>query len=363
MRYQFKEGDGVVCESQEQLCGLLKLAADNGFRFYGSGFSDRYDCLYFNYSPLTLTPCCKIHIKNKISVSDFTALVTGKLPKYWCFDIREYCSDKALTYLNKKYGSKWSGKGQTYYGFDGNNYDKDYRDREDMRYGTDCHASIDMFQNKPFLLPVQYILDAIKQEFVMRYPLRPCECLKSQVFDCAKYYAGTDPCDANNPVYISSLVKRFTQPFTILENSFKTKNKPMAQKITRENLRVIWDLLSADMQVVLTKRMTDNWDKNEIEVSDDEARSILLRYDIESKNYKELSRYFKVEKPKYVPFDFSDADKLIGNSVIYKPTKRYFSIIAVVSDGVAIGTEHHSFKSLFENFIFSDTTICGKLSK
>lgn len=355
MKYQFKNGDGVICENPSEANKLLVLALNNGYRVWS--FTDTCNC--FSVQTGIFYLCQESDIKRQISPSDFTALIQGKLPQCLCFDIREKDSDKALAYLNGKYKTM-SGMFYTYYVFDGTK-------------NAMALDKLEQFENSPFLLPVQYILDAAEEE-------------KRILDDNVKLF------DAARPKYMDELIKRFSHVFTEKENAKqwasspfnflrpfspelaeaikkhfdrinKHNFKPMAtQKITRENLRVIWDLLSADMQVILTKRMTDQWDKNEIEVSDDEARSILLRYDSESKNYKELSHYIIVTNPGYVPFDFSDADIIRGSWVKYKKD-RYIAhqIKSVSSIGITVDMSHIPYCPAFEQLEFLDGKPFGKL--
>lgn len=66
------------------------------------------------------------------------------------------------------------------------------------------------------------------------------------------------------------------------------------------------------------------------------------------------------QEPKYIPFDFSDAQKLIGK-IIKDDTLLLHMIVSIDHDGVVFYDDHFSFKELFELFRFHDGSICGKL--
>lgn len=67
-------------------------------------------------------------------------------------------------------------------------------------------------------------------------------------------------------------------------------------------------------------------------------------------------------EPEYVPFDFSDADKLIGKVV--KIYKRVHLIIACEVDRVVLGSAGNNtvcgYVDLYADFKFLDGSVCGK---
>lgn len=68
-------------------------------------------------------------------------------------------------------------------------------------------------------------------------------------------------------------------------------------------------------------------------------------------------------QPEYVPFDFSDAEKLIGKAVVFKSDGNIYQIIAVNKTHCAVCTEGWEYKMLLESFTFLDGTPCGKLKQ
>jgi len=158
VKFQFQDGDGVVCDNKEANV-LLDIAKENGYKVYFNlnPFVNRFNFLVgFVYSENEFVHYnVKSNFKRIFSPSDFEALVTGRLPEYWCFDIREEHSGEALDYLNKNYCkcNKWAGTGFFLYGYDASNGD-----------GTKNSLNIESFKAGTILLPVSYILQAIKNE-------------------------------------------------------------------------------------------------------------------------------------------------------------------------------------------------------
>lgn len=76
--------------------------------------------------------------------------------------------------------------------------------------------------------------------------------------------------------------------------------------------------------------------------------------------------YYRIKpEPKYIPFDISDAEKLIGKVVKRKGTYVLRVILEIrnsVTFQICMGKDHETnFKSLFELYTFLDGTPCGKL--
>jgi hypothetical protein len=62
------------------------------------------------------------------------------------------------------------------------------------------------------------------------------------------------------------------------------------------------------------------------------------------------------------PFDFTDAERLIGKIVRSKDDNNFLGMITSVSmDSVAIGGVFLRHKGLLKDFLFLDGSICGKL--
>lgn len=70
------------------------------------------------------------------------------------------------------------------------------------------------------------------------------------------------------------------------------------------------------------------------------------------------------QEPKYIPFDFTDAESLIG-----KPIKRKHANLLIIINTITpaeINLSHGykiSFETLLENYEFLDGSICGKLNQ
>ena len=64
----------------------------------------------------------------------------------------------------------------------------------------------------------------------------------------------------------------------------------------------------------------------------------------------------------YVPFDFSDAMKLIGSSITPKKGVKEIIMITAASEiGVLFGFNPISYKDLYKDYTFRNGTPCGKL--
>lgn len=70
------------------------------------------------------------------------------------------------------------------------------------------------------------------------------------------------------------------------------------------------------------------------------------------------------QEPEYIPFDFTDAESLIG-----KPIKRKHANLLIIINTIThteINLSHGykiSFETLLENYEFLDGSICGKLKQ
>lgn len=71
------------------------------------------------------------------------------------------------------------------------------------------------------------------------------------------------------------------------------------------------------------------------------------------------------QKPKYISFDFSDAESLIGKVIKSKNSKNIFLITGydVSENYFIVGNTTQNFKTLFENCEFLDGSPCGKLNQ
>lgn len=86
-------------------------------------------------------------------------------------------------------------------------------------------------------------------------------------------------------------------------------------------------------------------------------------YDVVDTNFDEFNCGYRI-KPKqtYIPFDFSDAHKLIGMTVKSNLDSSLSIIIGVNNDCVVIPLSgQRSFEYLIEQFTFLDGLPCGKI--
>lgn len=65
----------------------------------------------------------------------------------------------------------------------------------------------------------------------------------------------------------------------------------------------------------------------------------------------------------YVPFDFSDAEYLIGKVVVPKDKKNITMILAVNNGLILTGYTWRDYKTLFDDYTFLDGSICGKIKE
>jgi hypothetical protein len=63
---------------------------------------------------------------------------------------------------------------------------------------------------------------------------------------------------------------------------------------------------------------------------------------------------------KLVPFDFTDAEKLIGKVVKSKDTNQFYVITAVLKNKLVSGCYDFSFEYALDVLIFLDGSLCGK---
>lgn len=89
-------------------------------------------------------------------------------------------------------------------------------------------------------------------------------------------------------------------------------------------------------------------------------------YSIANPTWNTLHDYRIKPEPKleYVPFNFSDAEFLIGKMVKENGDGKFLSIIiGVFQDGFMVGNKIHRFDTLLKEFIFLDGTPCGKIKQ
>ena len=79
----------------------------------------------------------------------------ANLPKYWVVenDHSQQYKDTVIKYLNDHFGATWNGNSYKYYGYDGS---KAYG-------GSDCHESIEYFDNSPVVLSLRTFLSIIEE--------------------------------------------------------------------------------------------------------------------------------------------------------------------------------------------------------
>ena len=90
-------------------------------------------------------------------------------------------------------------------------------------------------------------------------------------------------------------------------------------------------------------------------------RNINLWRNIDSPSFDIDYEYRFKQEPKYIPFDFSDAAKLIGRSIKSKCGIELGLITYVDEHGIAKSNTYFKFKRLLEDYTFLDGSICGKL--
>ena len=68
-------------------------------------------------------------------------------------------------------------------------------------------------------------------------------------------------------------------------------------------------------------------------------------------------------KSEYIPFDFSDAENLIGNIIRYKQTKSLSVITNVNPKNVTSSGTVIQYQDLIDKYEYTDGSICGKLKQ
>jgi hypothetical protein len=117
--------------------------------------------------------------------------------------------------------------------------------------------------------------------------------------------------------------------------------------MTREDLNKHWEVIEAF--------------KNGKEI---EFRHVVTKcwMDATDPSFDQCVEYRLKEEPKYVPFDFSDAEKLRLMGVRPNNGQKYNNTIIAVSEySVLVGTMWHTYKNLFDEFEFLDGSVCGKI--
>lgn len=74
------------------------------------------------------------------------------------------------------------------------------------------------------------------------------------------------------------------------------------------------------------------------------------------------SKYRIKPEPEYIPFDFSDADKLIGKTVKGEDSGEIHIVTSIYLNGVSVNNNFQNFSDLLSYFTFLDGSICGKLN-
>lgn len=85
-----------------------------------------------------------------------------------------------------------------------------------------------------------------------------------------------------------------------------------------------------------------------------------------SLNFNDCTEYRIKPSPEYVPFDFSDAEKLIGKAIV-NPTKSVYLTISVMIEGcrniLLSSNIKISYDDLLRGYSFLDESPCGKLKE
>jgi len=79
-------------------------------------------------------------------------------------------------------------------------------------------------------------------------------------------------------------------------------------------------------------------------------------------SFRESKEYRIKPESKIVPFDYSDAENLIGKAVKTKTSKRFCTITAIEYEyGITINSDVLQFEELFQYYTFLDGSPCGKV--
>lgn len=68
-------------------------------------------------------------------------------------------------------------------------------------------------------------------------------------------------------------------------------------------------------------------------------------------------------KPEYVPFDFSDAEMVVGKVIKNNSNTLKFLVYGAENEGVLIDNRSLCYKALLNNYKFLDGSPCGKLKQ
>ena len=118
--------------------------------------------------------------------------------------------------------------------------------------------------------------------------------------------------------------------------------------MTREHVIKHWNEIQAfkDGKEIEMRRNGEEWKLN---------RNPMFANDFE---------YRIKPEPELIPFDYSDAEFLIGKSVKRKDNSELIqTIVQIQSDMIYIGVGVINFTYLLENCIFIDGSICGKIKQ
>lgn len=72
---------------------------------------------------------------------------------------------------------------------------------------------------------------------------------------------------------------------------------------------------------------------------------------------------YRIKTKEYIPFDFSDAEQLVGKLVKVKGGDSIYIILFCTNFDVGVGTRRESYFNLFDKCTFLDGTPCGKLKE
>jgi hypothetical protein len=114
--------------------------------------------------------------------------------------------------------------------------------------------------------------------------------------------------------------------------------------MTREQLVKHWDVIEAYKN------------GKEVQYSPEDITEWI---DHEEPSFNLCTKYRVKPEPEYIPFDFSDAEMLIGK--VIKDFSRIYVIISVDGEGVVLYDDHMSYTELFVLYTFLDGSKCGKL--
>jgi len=114
----------------------------------------------------------------------------------------------------------------------------------------------------------------------------------------------------------------------------------------------------------MTRECAKKWEK-EIQAYAD-GKTIQAFFNKEWKDNEEPAfldcyEYRIKPEPKLIPYDFSDAEKLIGKVVKNKNDTYKCIIISVSKDCVYMNNNTYSFRELLENNTYLDGSPCGKV--